>query len=88
MSIELTDLPEPVMTQFDRLPLPMQMRVAAEVLRKVNQRCVSNGRRDEAYENWWPTKLTEFAAIFDREDYDAATVAAGLADGLDLTLGG
>jgi hypothetical protein len=85
MSIELTELPEPVMAQFDRLPLPMQMRVAAEVLRKVNQRCVSNGRRDAAHENWWPSKLAGYATLFDREDYDAATIAAGLADGLDLT---
>lgn len=83
--MELTDMPEPVMAEFDRLPLPMQMRVAADVLRKVNQRCVSNGRRDTAVENWWPTKLTEFAAVFDREDYDAKVIAAGLADGLDLT---
>lgn len=69
--MKLSEVPEPVVAQLDRLPFGMQMRVAADVLRKVNQRCVSSGRRDAALENWWPTKLSEFADLFDREDYDA-----------------
>ena len=70
--IELSDLPEPVMAQFDRLPLPMQMRVAADVLRRVNQRCMSHGDSAAAYENWWPTKLREFAESFESDDLAAA----------------
>lgn len=37
MTANLTDLPEPVMAQFDRLPLAMQMRVAARVMDEVNR---------------------------------------------------
>lgn len=33
----LEPLPEPVMAKFDRLPLPMQMRVAANVMDEVNR---------------------------------------------------
>ncbi|MCV7434835.1 hypothetical protein [Mycolicibacterium bacteremicum] len=35
---ELTDLPEPVMVGFDRLPFPMRMRIAADVMDAVNVR--------------------------------------------------
>lgn len=38
MAIELEDVPEPVMAQFDRLPLAMRMRVAARVMDEVNAR--------------------------------------------------
>ena len=35
---ELSDIPEPAMARFDRLPFPMRMRVAAGVMDAVNER--------------------------------------------------
>lgn len=51
MSMELTDVPEPVMAQFDRLPFAMQMRVAARVMDAVNQRCRHDAPRMGLSEN-------------------------------------
>lgn len=58
------------MAQFDRLPLPMQMRIAARVIRAAGQRRCNN-----PLTTWGPHELEGFAEKFDREDYEAAAKA-------------
>ena len=83
---ELSDIPEPVMARFKRLPFPMQMRVAADVMDAVNQRY----RREyptagnSANEPISPSSMRYLADYW--QQADAAAVLAGEADSATVAL--
>ncbi|QSM01155.1 hypothetical protein SEA_NANOSMITE_131 [Mycobacterium phage Nanosmite] len=73
MAVELHDMPEPVMAQFDRLPFAMQMRVAASVMSAVNERYRKEypTAGNSVNEPISPSSMRFLADVWERADYEA-----------------
>lgn len=71
---------EPVSTEFDRLPLPMQMRVAASVIDKVNRRAGDIKSMPPLDHEWCSSSLHRWAEAWEVEDVKRGAGSVGERD--------
>lgn len=63
-------IPEPVVDRFKRLPLPMQMRIAASVIDSVNRRRSEIASMPPLDHSWNSSSLHRWADAFEAEDHE------------------